>query len=77
MACRAMDENPTEPLLTRHLSAIAIGLLIACCVASVIYRGHLSKDASEAAKSACADRNTISGAYRTSLTRFLQFEQNP
>jgi len=72
-----MDENPPEPILARHLSVIAIGLLVACCLASVIYRGHLSKDASETAKSACADRNTISGAYRTCLARFLQFEKNP
>ena len=72
-----MDENPAEPFLTRYLSAIAIGLLVSCCVASVVYREHLAKGASEAAKSACADRNTISGAYRTCLARFSQFEQNP
>jgi len=65
--------GPTYPA---HL-IVAIGLLIACCVASVVYRGHLSKGASEAAKSACADRNTISGAYRTCLAHFLQFEQDP
>jgi hypothetical protein len=59
----------TDPLLTRHLSAIAIALIVACCLASVGYRAYLAKGFSEAAKSACADHNTFSGAYRTCLSR--------
>jgi hypothetical protein len=72
-----MDENRSEPILTRYLSAIAVGLIIAGGVTSVTYRSYLAKDASDAATSACAEHNTISGAYEICLARFSQIEQNP
>jgi hypothetical protein len=71
-----MDENLTERLHIGYLPAIGIALIIACCVASVTDRDYLAKGASDAAKSACADHNTISGAYRTCLAHFSQIDQN-
>jgi hypothetical protein len=71
-----MDENFTERLRIGYLPAIGIALIIACCIASVTYRDYLAKGASDAAKSACADHNTFSEAYRNCLARFSQIDQN-
>jgi Tfp pilus assembly protein PilE len=70
-----MDENRTERPYIGRLPAVTVALILACVAASISYRAYLAKGASEAAQSACADRNTFSEAYRNCLARFSQDEQ--
>jgi hypothetical protein len=70
-----MDEDRTAPLQIYYLPAIAFALIVACGVASIGYRNYLAKDASDAAKTACADHHTF--VYGACLESFSQIKQNP
>lgn len=72
-----IDESHAEQLHVGRLPVLAMALIVSCGVASVAYKGYLAKGASDAAKSVCADHNTISGSYRTRLARYSSIEQNP
>jgi hypothetical protein len=52
-----------------HTTVLATALVLACCVPSFSYRTYLARDFSAAAKTACSEQNTLSGAYETCLIR--------